>query len=147
MIELKRLIRCKLSSPPFLFMHLHITQSALTWDVSYLGRPPKTSSCARATDRNMLLTVPLFVDLHHYHLLLPIVTLLRMVRSPSLLGLRTISVLDQRHGGTRRTAAVAAFCYDSIQSQKYIRLCALLSSSFAPTITKSLTQDENYSGW
>merc|ERR1712157_401966 len=75
--------------------------SVLTWDVSFLGPPPITSLCVRATDPNTPLLVPLFVDLHLSHLHLPTLRLMILGRFYSLLGRRLISELRASLGGLK----------------------------------------------
>merc|ERR1712085_154873 len=71
------------------------------WAASYHGRPPTTSSCVLAMDRNTRPTDTLSVDLPLFRSLLPTVIPVRMARSFSPRGRKKISEPEERDGGTK----------------------------------------------
>jgi hypothetical protein len=69
--------------------------------VLYHGLLPITSLCAHVTDHNTHLMDTSYVDQHLFHLHLPIVIQVKMVKSFSQHGLKKISVPVERDGGIK----------------------------------------------
>lgn len=89
-------------------------QCARTWVALSPGPPPRTSSCALATDPSTLLTAPSSVDPLPSPSPWPTAMSMKApARSSSLPGPKTTSELAKRHGGIRHFKHPALKqCYD-----------------------------------
>jgi hypothetical protein len=92
--------------PPLSFVSPSFAhQSALTWVASFRGCQPRTNSCALVMDLSTIQKVPSFVDLLHFPWLWPTSTSSKTTGLSCPHGLRRISVLVERDGGTKQEQA------------------------------------------